>query len=164
MFSHICANYFDDMKFWRISGKYLFSRKCKCAAKRKKCCFFSHKFIFAKFSRKQKDLGDFRKYENAVVKRSPEKGRIFYAKVYIAYDLFSWTHCSVQWLAILNKLILGRGSGDNWNRLRLGYLSGKKDFKPIISTRGKLWLGPLYLNSLSKIRILNPWRNYERVV
>ncbi len=91
---------------------------------------FSHKFIFAKFSRKQKDLGDFHKYENAVVKLSPEKGRIFDAKVYIAYDLFSWKLYSVQWLAILNKLILGRGSGDNWNRLRLGYLSGKKDFKP----------------------------------
>jgi hypothetical protein len=63
------------MKFWRISGKYLFSRKCK--ARQKEKMLFSHKFIFAKFSRKQKDLGDFRKYENAGVKRSPEKGRIF---------------------------------------------------------------------------------------
>ncbi len=51
-------------------------------ARQKEKTLFSHKFIFAKFSRKEKDLGDFRKYENAVVKHGPEKGRIFYA-IYI---------------------------------------------------------------------------------
>jgi hypothetical protein len=51
--------------------------------------FFAQIYFCEILAKKEKDLGDFRKNENAVVKHSPEKGRIFDAKVYIAYDLFS---------------------------------------------------------------------------